>query len=191
MRDPTANTDIAEKKREAAIEEARERLRPLTTMRSWSIVNWDQAGSERRKSRRELHDAAVEFLIALLDPAKPKNSAQAETYDNRTQRAADELLGVHASIVRKVVLPALRLPPPPKRKGRRAPKRKGPPGTLLRNRLIAAVVTIICKKYDLDPYRNPESKHTHNGCAVVAEALKRLGIGLSESSVRQICAKHG
>src|SRR5262249_54933200 len=186
MRDPRVTTEA----REAAVAEACKLLEPLTKpARSWSIVNWNQAGSDRRASRRDLHDAAVEFVIALLDPAKPKNDAQAEKYDNGAQqRAADALLGDHAPIVRKVVLPALRLPPPPKRKGDRAPKR-GPRG-ILWYRLVAAVVTTICERHRLDPYRNPESKHTHNGCSVVAEALKRLAIRLSESSVERIYMKH-
>jgi hypothetical protein len=188
VRNPTANADA---KREAAIAEACKLLEPLTKpARSWSIVNWNQAGSDRRTSRRDLHDAAVEFLIALLDPAPP-DDIQPETYDPRPQQAADEFLGVIAPIVRKAVLPALRLPPPPKRKGRRAPKRKGPPGILVRDRWIAAVVAKLCEEHKLDPYRNPLSEHRCNGCSVVAEALKRLGIGLSESSVRQIYAKHG
>jgi len=195
MRDPHITTEA----HEAAVAEAYKLLEPLTKPGySWSIINWNEAGSDRGTSRRELHDAAVGFVIGLLDPAPP-GSIQSEThniqpaapigrYDPQVQRAADELLGIIAPIVRKVVLPALRLPPPPKRKGARAPKR-GPRG-ILWFRWVAAVVTTICQKYELAPYRNPLSEHRRNGCAVVAEALKRLGIGLSESRVRQIYAEH-
>jgi hypothetical protein len=183
------------KEDKAAIADAYELLRSLTKPGySWSIVNWKQIedgqGNDRKPSRRDLHDAAVEYVIALLDPAKPKNSDQAKTYDNGAQqRAADELLGVDAPIVRKVVLPALRLRAPPGRKGSRAPKRKGPRG-IFAKRYIAAVVKTICQRYKRDPHRNPLSKHRHNGCAIVAEALNQLEIGLTESSVRQIYGKH-
>jgi hypothetical protein len=203
MRDPRVTTEA----HAAAVAEAVELLRPLTKPGyPWSIVNWnqieDEQGNDRRISRRDLHDAAVEFVIALLDPdtPKPERSKQpetgVETYDGGVQRrVADALLGVIAPaewlgpIVRKVILPALRLPPPPKRKGKRAPKRKGPPPGILAKRWIAAVVTTICEEYELDPYRNPLSEHTHNGCAVIAEALKQLEIGLAERSVERIYMK--
>src|SRR5262245_66298682 len=121
MRDPHVTTEA----HEAAVAEAYKLLEPLTKPGySGSIVNWNQAGNSR-KSRRLLHDAAVEFVIALLDPANPKSSAQAETYDSRAQHLADELLGTIAPIVRKVVLPALGLPPPPSQHGSRATKRHG------------------------------------------------------------------
>jgi hypothetical protein len=188
------------KEDETAIAEACELLRPLTKPGySGSIVNWQiegEQGNDGRTSRRDLHDAAVEFVIALLDPAtpKPERSKQpetgVETYDGGVQRrAADALLGDLAPIVRGVVLPALRLPPPPERKGSRAPKRKGPRG-ILAKRYIATVVTTICQQHRRDPYRNFASEHRRNGCAIVAEVLKRLGIELSESSVRRIYTEH-
>jgi hypothetical protein len=183
MRDPHVTTEA----HEAAVAEAYELLRPLTKpARSWSIINWNDAHADN--DPRDEFQAAVEFVIALLDPAKPKSSAQAETYDSRAQHLADELLGAHASIVRKVILPALRLGRMPKQKG----QRRG--GHLLRDRWIAAVVTTICQQHGLNPYRNPESNHTYNGFSVVAEALKRLGIrlgvGLAEKSVEKIYTKH-
>jgi len=180
VRDPDA---ITEKRVEAAIAEACELLRPLTKPAlSWSIVHWNDPPASN--DPRDEFEAAVEFVIALLDPATPTSSAQAEHYDSQAQLAADEFLGARASIVRKVILPALRLGHPPKRRG----PRRG--GNLLRDRWIAAVVTTICKRHGLDPYRNPASEHTHNGCSVVAEALKRLGIGLAEKTVAGIYAAH-
>lgn len=177
MRDP----HVTPKEREAAITEACELLRPLTKSGFWSVVNWNDPASN---DPRDVFECAVELVIALLDPAVPTSSAAVETYDSRAQHAADELLGVHASIVRKVVLPALRTGRPPKRKG----PRRG--GNLLWYCWVAAVVTTICQRHRLDPYRNPLSEHTCNGCSVVSEALKRLGIGREEKTVASIYTKY-
>src|SRR5262249_5448259 len=178
MRNPHVTT---KERHEAAIAEAMELLRPLTKpARSWSIVNWNEPDAS---DPRDVFEGAGGFVIALLAPAPPTSSAQAETYDSRAKYLADELLGPAAPIVRKVVLPALRLGRLPKRKGRRG-------DSLLRKRWIAAVVATICQRHGLNPYRNPESKHAHNGCSVVAEALKRLGIGPAEKTVAAIYGKH-
>jgi hypothetical protein len=167
---------ITEEREEAALAEAYKLLEPLTKpVRSWAVVSWHNPNPA--KDPRDLYEAAVEYLIALLDPASDS-------------RAADEFLGADAPIVRKAVLPALRLGRPPKHKGRH--------GNLLRDRWIAAVVTTICQRHRLNPYRNPyrsstatpASEHS-NGCAVVAEALDRLGIRLAERSVERIYMKHG
>jgi len=171
-----------EERDEAAIAEAKELLRPLTKV--GSIVNWHDPASN---DPRDEYQAAVDYVTALLDPPPiPTNPKQAETYDPRAQRAADEFLGTHASIVRKAVLPALRLGRPPKRKGRH--------GGLLRDRWIAAVVEAVCTRHKLRPYRNPHPNPHRNraacGCSIVAEALDQLGIGLSEKSVMRIYAKH-
>jgi hypothetical protein len=174
MRDVTASGP--EKATEAAIAEACVRLRLLAEpARSRSIISWHDPDAVN--DPRDIYEAAIEYVIALLDPASDS-------------RAADEFLGADAPIVRKAVLPALRLG--------RLPKHKGPHGNLLRDRWIAAVVTTICQRHGLNPYRNPyrsstatpASEHS-NGCAVVAEALDRLGIRLAERSVERIYMKHG
>src|SRR5262245_60311865 len=121
MRDPHVTSKeaaIAEacKRKEAAITEACKLLRPLTKpARSRSAISWNDPDASN--DPRDKFEAAVEFVIALLDPATPTTSAQAETYDRAQQYLADEVLGPHASIVRTVVLPTLRLGRPPKRKG--------------------------------------------------------------------------
>jgi hypothetical protein len=154
-------------------------LWPLTDpARTWAIIHWGDPDADPR----DKYEAAVEYVIALLDPAKPTSSAQTETYDSRAQHAADELLGTHASIVRKFVLPALRLGRKPERKGRR----RRP----LRDPYIATVVTIICERHKLKPYRNQANKREHNGCAIVAKALGRLRIDMTEETVRQIYMRH-
>jgi hypothetical protein len=166
---------------EEAIAEAQKLLQPLTTARRWSVVNWNDPDASN--DPRDEFEAAVEFVIALLDPALPESSDQLKTYDGGVQRrAADELLGDLAPIVRKVVLPALRLG--------RLPKRKGQRSLLVRHRWIAVVVETICQRYGRDPQRNPLSKHRHNGCAIIAEALKRLGVGLDEETVKTIYLNH-
>jgi hypothetical protein len=127
---------MTEEREEAALAEAYKLLRPLTKpARSWGIVSWTDPDAA---DPRDLYEAAREYVIALLDP----NPA-----DSRARQAADEFLDAHspiaAPIVRKVVLPALRLG--------RLPKKKGPHGILLRDRCIAAVVTTICRQYRLNP----------------------------------------
>ena len=179
MRDPHA---ITEERIEAAIDDAVELLRPLAKpARSWSIVSWNEPdGSDPR----DAFEAAVEFVIALLDPPLPTRSEQAKTYDWRERQAVEKFLGVRAPIVQKVILPALRLGCPPEQRG----PRRG--GKLLRDRWIAAVIPIVCQRHDLDPYRNRLSEHRSNGIWVITEALHRLGIDLAETSVAAIYEKH-
>jgi hypothetical protein len=137
-------------------------LRPLTkSARSRAIVIWGDPDTDPR----DKYEAAIEYVIALLE-----------------QPEADELLGAQASTVRKFILPALRLGRPP--------RGHGPRNVLMRDRCIATVVTTICQRYGLDPYRNAEDKHDNNGCAIVARALTRLGIGLAETTVERIYAEH-
>jgi hypothetical protein len=179
VRNPRVSAEEREKAAEAAFADACERLKPLTKPTlSWAIISW----GDPKTDPRDKYEAAIEYVIALLDPALPTNSAQAETYDSRAQHAADELLGAQASIVRKFILPALRLGRPP--------RGHGPRNTLARDRYIAGVVTTICRQHKLDPYRNPISEHDHNGCAIVAKALARLGIELTEKTVERIYAEH-
>src|SRR5262249_8361793 len=69
-----------------------ELLRPLTKHKgSWAGVNWNQPDAS---GARDVLEGAVGFVIALLDPAPPTSSAQAETYDSRAKYLADELLGL-------------------------------------------------------------------------------------------------
>jgi len=161
-------------------------LRPLAEHAgSWAVISWNDPDAS---DPRDVYEAAIAYVTALLDPAPPPPPEakdymdRIKTYDSRAQYLADALLGAHALIVRKVILPALRLGRPP--------KRKGPRSILLRKRWIAAVVTTVCQRHGLDPYRNPASKHTRNGCSVVAEALNRLGIGLAEKTVAAIYGEH-
>jgi hypothetical protein len=173
---------IAEDREEAVIAEACKRLqllaKPVRPVCSWGIVSWSDAANDPR----DIYEAAVEFVIALLDPPpKPTDPAQAKTYDSRAQQAADELLGAQASIVREVILPALRLGRPP--------KRRGPRSVLGRDRIIAGVVIAIRQDHGISLDRNPSSKHGRNAYAIVSEALSRLGdlsLCLSEARVRRI-----
>jgi hypothetical protein len=181
VRNTRVTVEEREKAEEAAIADACERLRPLTEpARAWAIISWGDPDADPR----DKYEAAVEYVIALLDPAKPTSSAQTETYDSRAQHAADTLLGAHASIVRKFVLPALRLG--------RVPERKGPRSRLLRNRYIAAVVTAISQQYGLGRYHSGgTNKHACDACTIVAEAAKRLGIkNLTRKTVMEIYKRH-
>jgi hypothetical protein len=95
--------DLTTEEHEAAIRDACKLLRPLTKpVRSRAVVHWNDPVPS--KDPRDVFEAAVEFVIALLDPAIPTGSAQAEkTYDTRARQAADELLGIHASLVRRTL----------------------------------------------------------------------------------------
>src|SRR5262245_40536341 len=118
------NPHVTTKERdEAALLDAIKLLRPLAPLWprgvSWSVVSWNEPDASEP---RDVFEAAVGYVIARLDPATPTSWDQAKTYDPQAQQAADEFLGIHASIVRKAVLPALRLGAPPKQKG---PRRGG------------------------------------------------------------------
>lgn len=172
MRDPDA---ITEKRVEAALLDAIKLLRPLAPLwpreGSWSIISWGDVS----KDPRDAFEGAVEFLTALLDPP---------ACNSPVQHAATKILGVPTPILRAAALPALRLGHPAKRRG----PRRG--ANLVRDRWIAAVITTICQRHALDPYRNQVSEHRHNGIAIVTEALCRLGIELAEPSVAAIYERH-
>jgi hypothetical protein len=156
---------ITEEREEAALAEAYKLLEPLTKpVRSWAIVSWS---SDAANDPRDEYEAAIDFVTVLLEQLLE-------------QPDADELLSTFAPVMR-AILPVLRRGPP-KRKGRRS--------NLTRDRCIAAVVTTICRQHQLGPYRNPLSRHEHNGCAIVAKALQRLEINMTEETVRQIYMRH-
>jgi hypothetical protein len=163
VRNPRVTVEEREEAAEAALADACKLLEPLKTKPALSraIVSWGDPDADPR----DKYEAAIEFVIALLE-----------------QPEADDLLGAQASIVRESILPALRLGHPP--------RGHGPRSTLLRDRCIATVVTIICQRHGLDPYSNPEGKHENNGCAVVAKALARLEIELAKKTIERIYAEH-
>jgi hypothetical protein len=89
VHDPHVTTKECDEATEAAIAEACVRLRLLAEpARSRSVVSWNDPNAA---DPRDLYEAAVEFVIALL-----------------MDKTADEFLGADAPIVRKAVLPALR-----------------------------------------------------------------------------------
>jgi hypothetical protein len=162
VRNSRVTVEEREEAAEAALTDACKMLRPLAKpARSWAIVIWGDPDADPR----DKYEAAIEYVIALLE-----------------QPAADGLLGAQASTVRESILPALRLGCPP--------RGHGPRNTLARDRYIAVVVTAMCRGHGLDPYRNPISEHKNSGCAVVARALARLGIRLTEKTVERIYAEH-
>jgi hypothetical protein len=173
VRNPHVTDEEREKAAEAALAEAHKLLGPPAgPPLSWAVVNWDNPDSN---DPRDAFESAVEFVIALLDPGVGR-------------RAADEFLNDLAPIVRKAILPSLRLGLPPKKSRSQSSSRS----LLLRDRRIAAVVTIICEQYRLNPTRNEASlgERPCCGCSIVAEALNRLGIKMTEGSVERIYAKY-
>jgi hypothetical protein len=195
VRNPRVTAEEREKAAKAALVDAYKLLKPLAEPVSWAVVSWHDPN--QAKDPRDLYEAAIGYIIALLDPAIPSSSAQAETYDSRARRGADEFLDTYSliptSIVRKAILPALRLGLPPKKSSSQSSSRS----LLLRDRRIAAVVTKICEWHGLNPYRNeayrneaPLSERPCCGCSIVAEALNQLGIKMTELSVKRIYMRH-
>jgi hypothetical protein len=181
MREWITNSATNEEKRvKKAIEEAERQLRPLAASAlSWSIISWNNPDAVR-DPRAEFY-AAVGFLDALLNP-DPKG-------DKEGRQAADNFLGEYARLVREAIIPALWRGRPPKRQKRdQRPKqqKKSPPGSLLRDRWIAAVVEDICRRYGFHPTRS-DATEGECGASIVAEALKRHGFKrLGESHVATI-----
>jgi hypothetical protein len=160
---------------EKAIKEAKTRLGPLATARSWSIIGWHDPDSVR-DPKAEFY-SAVGFIDALLNPDPEK--------DKEGRQVADDFLGVCAQLVREAILPALRRGLPPRQKRDQRPKQQ----FLFRDRWIAAVVEGICNQYGFNPTRN-DATEEECGCSIVAGVLRRLGIKLSESQVATIWRKN-
>jgi hypothetical protein len=164
MRDRAA---AEEKRVENALKEARALLRPLTARGpSGAIIAWHDSNASR--DPRDEYQGAVAFVDALLGDDKDE--------------AANSFLGVHASLVRSVILPALRCGRPPQKQGRRVGH--------LWDRWIAAVVATICRRYGFDPTRSPGSYHPC-GCSIIAKALGQLGIPKKMTTVAGIWTKYG
>src|SRR5262245_40301236 len=104
--------------REAIIEDARRRLQALKKS-ARATINWNDPEASDPRDR---YEASIEFVIGLL------NFSEADPFLDS--------MGL-TSIVRKGVLPALRLGRPPKKQGRR--------GADVRYRQIAAVVSAVCR----------------------------------------------
>jgi hypothetical protein len=176
MRDPTVK--IAEEKRvkDAAVEEAVRRLRPLLDARlypgkarSWPIVNW----ADPTNHPEDEFYAAIELVDAVL-----------------SQLDADSPVGTFARIAHEHAIPALRRGRPPTRKkdSSRPQKKNSSPRNVLRDRWIAAVVDQICSRYkEFKPTRNETTKGKREcGCSIVAMALAELKIPLAEDYIEAI-----
>ena len=179
MRSPVARSAVTEDERKA-LEEAYKLLQRLAApaVSSWGIVSWNDP-NPRHSPQHEFY-AAVGFIHCLLDP-DPEKSGEA-------RQAANDFLGALAPTVREIILPALRkgLPPQQPTKGR-------PTGSfVLRDRLIVSLIEHIHQEFGFDPTRNPAEKEKEfprpSACSIVAEALKKLGVSLSESQVATIWA---
>jgi hypothetical protein len=162
VRNPSAAAEEKIRAEQKRVRDATKEARALLS--KLCIVFWGDLPTNDRK--RDL-EAAVSFLDNLInDPV------------------ADHLPGI--AVARKVVLPILKQAQPSK-------QLRGKPAVLFsaRNQLIAEVVSIISERYGLDPTGNPASRDKGRscGCSVVSEALRQLGITLSESSIASIWKK--
>jgi len=160
MRDPTANTDAAEKKHvDDAIKEARKLLIKI------QVVRWHDP--DRLKERpNEFSDARALIVNIVLD------------------KDITKLLGEPlALLVRDVAVPALmRGRPPPHR------QQAGQPAKSFRDRMIAETVNQICQRR-FNPTRNPGTK-SKSASWIVSRALSKNGVKLSEARVAAIWAKY-
>jgi hypothetical protein len=156
----------------AALEEA---ILLLGRLRK-NVYSWNEPGNPQE----EFH-ASVALIDSIL------GDATGETPKKRRQAVArvNKFLGpVLAPIVREVALPALRRGRPPIR------ARPGQPAGSPRDRWIAATGEQICRNYGFDLTRNPSTTR-HCAASIIAKALDRLGMPLSEKRVARILTKYG
>jgi hypothetical protein len=162
------------KRRKAAFEHARNRLR-------WLTVDISRLTGPRATDdpKAEYYDVVETMAGILNDPA-----------------VVDHLGGLARE--REYFISVLRQGRPPlgKKRGRRA--------NVLRDLWIAETVAMICKYHGFFPTRSPadyeflptpspatDSKDSKEcGCSIIAKVLTELGIRLSEKSVGRIFGKH-
>jgi hypothetical protein len=147
---------------EKAVEEARARLRWLTIDCSpWTGLD------PKNDWKNEFYDA-VEFVARILN-----------------DDAADSLLQKYAPGpgARDAIISVLR-------RGCPGPRSVGHPPNSLRDRWIASTVAVVCMDARFAPTRNSATGTRACGCSIVAKALGKLGIKLSEKRVRDIWDKH-
>jgi len=99
--------------------------------------------------------------------------------------AFGELAGTIPEPVRKRAIEFLKQCQPPT-------GRRGGYSLAWRDQVIIETVDFLCAKYSLEPTRNPArqtGEHSPCACSIVAEALRELGINLTEKAVSNIWSR--
>src|SRR5262245_15778256 len=129
------------------------------------ITSWDEQGTDAGSPKRELRHA-IAFIECVL-----------------SDEAANDIPGI--KIARKTAIPILKRARPP------AGEKSG--ALSWRDQLIIEAIRQVWARHNLKPTRNPgnrDEEHDPSGCSVVAKALRRRGIELSEKRIaEQIWAK--
>ena len=163
-----ATTDENARVKEA-VAEARRRLARLTI----GVVSWSEPPSNPDLEFR----ATVALFENILGTPVP----------NRDGTPAPDpyadLMGPLTSVVRQVGLPALKRLRPARR------SRRGKPAQSDRDAVIMETIKQICRRYGFRPTRNrarTPGREKESGCSIVAKALNKLGIALTEKAVEAI-----
>jgi hypothetical protein len=131
------------------------------------VTSWDEQGTDAGNPARELRHA-IAFIECVLG-----------------DEAADGIPGI--KIARKAAIPILKRARPP------AGSKSGAHSLSWRNQLIIEAIRQVCARHNLKATRNVgnrDEEHDPSGCSVVAEALRRREIELSESRItKEIWAK--
>lgn len=150
------------RKRHVSLEDEEEAIKTATYFLGRliaDVTSWDEQGSDAGSPKRELQHA-----IALIECV--------------LNAAADDIPGIE--IARKAAIPIFKRARPP------AAKKRGAHSLSWRNQLIIEAIRQVCARHNLKPTRNPGSRdedHDPSGCSIVAEALRRRGIKLSEKRI--------
>jgi len=131
------------------------------------VASWDEYGSDAGNPARELQHA-----IGLVECALSEKSA------NDIFQFCSLGPSPFIEFALKAAIPIL--------KQARPPAGSGPHSLSWRDQLIIVTIRAVRARHNLKPTRNPASRdeeHDPSGCSVVAKALGRLGIPLSEKRI--------
>jgi hypothetical protein len=124
------------------------------------VASWDEQGTDAGSPKRELQHA-ITLIERVLD-----------------DEAADGIPCIE--IARKAAIPILKRARPP------AGRKSGAHSLSWRNQWIIEAIRAVCAQHNLKPTRSPASRdegHDPSACSIVAEALRRRGVKLSEKRV--------
>src|SRR5262249_3585657 len=133
------------------------------------VTSWDERGTDAGNPERELRHAIGIVECALSE--SDKSDIFQFCY-----------LGPSPFIefARKAAIPILKRARPP------AGTKSGPHSLSWRDQLIIEAIKAVCVRHKLRPTRSPGSmdeSHDPSGCSIVAKALRKCGVELSEKRI--------
>jgi hypothetical protein len=133
------------------------------------VTSWDEQGTDAGNPERELRHA-----IGLVECALSES--------DKSDIFQFCYLGPSPFIelARKVAIPILKRARPP------VGSKPGPHSLSWRDQWIIKAIEEVCARHKLNPTRNPGSmdeNHDPSGCSIVAKALRRWGVELSEKRI--------